>query len=96
VVCAVRAAGRATVVPQDPSQYSSDRDPDRDPSPWDARWGQPHSQPPGASGTKLARALLALVVAVGLIALAQVFLSGTPLGLVAAVLMVAVLGFFYA
>ena len=95
-MCAGRAAGRATVVTQDPSQYSSDRDPDRDPSPWDPRWSLGRSQPPSASGWKLARAALVLVVAVGLIALAQLVLSGTALGLVAAVLMVAALGFFYA
>jgi hypothetical protein len=75
------------------TEYPTDRSADRDPTPWDARWSLPRSDAYSPSRTPLLRGVLALAAAIGLIALADLFMSGPALGLVAALLVLAALGF---
>jgi hypothetical protein len=66
-------------------EYPTDRSPHRDPTPWDARWNLPRSEPYVPRRTPLLRGVVAILIAIGLVLLADLALDGVALGLVALV-----------
>jgi hypothetical protein len=56
-----------------------------DPSPWEAKWSLPRTRPFSPSNHPLARGVAALAVAIAVIVVADVVLSGAAFALVAVV-----------